>query len=577
MKNKAPFPDIEDLEDLAPARFGKNYETEEESAMTQAACLDRICTKINREGLSKKTLGELSEDISRVGSVYGLDPNGTVLLAAILEKSSCSPIDDEDLARYLGCSNIAFMRYHALLRDMEKAGVIIAFTARNGSRCYRVTQETLKAVEGDAPFNPVQLTGLSTEELFHRFKMVVRRNRGDLLDTDRLLEDLDALVQGNPDLPFCKAVLDSPVYTECNDSERRIFLYMCHRYVSFGNKSVDIDKMSALADFFDGDVMKQIADEATTMQRKGLVTFASEDGLADTDALALSDTVKATFFEGIDIPEEEAVRHSDLIPAKTIQPKELFYNKAEGALIGRLESLLDGENFKHVQERLRATGMRRGFNAIFYGAPGTGKTASVYELARRTGRDIFWVDMAKLKSKWLGESEKCVRGLFRMYRSMCRAGGKAPILLFNEADAIFNKRIENVEQSSDQLNNTLQNLILEELESIEGILVATTNLLSNLDPAFERRFIYKVEFRLPGKESRTKIWKSMVPTLSDEDAETLASEFDFSGGNIENVVRKSTVEYVLSGDVPTLDSLRGYCEEEILKRNVKRNRIGFQQ
>lgn len=574
MKGKDTFTDIECIE---PTSYIKKYESDGESATTQAACLDRICRKINREGLSDRTLGDLSDDIGRVGGVYGLDPKGTVLLAAILEKSSCSPIDDEDLAEYLGCSNIEFMRYHALLRDMEKAGVIIAFTGRNGRRCYRVTQETMKAVEGDASFKPVRLTGLTTEELFFRFKMLVRRNRGDLLDTDRLLEDFDALVQGNPELPFCKRVLDSPIYTECNGSERRMFLYMCHRYVSCGNKSVGLDKMSALADFFDGDVMKQIADEATTMQRMGLVTFASEDGLADTDALALSDTVKETFFEGIEIPEEEAVRHSDLIPSASIQPKDLFFNDSEGAMIDRLESLLDGENFKHVQERLRASGMRRGFNAIFYGAPGTGKTASVYELARRTGRDIFWVDMAKLKSKWMGESEKCVRGLFRMYRSMCRTDKKAPILLFNEADAIFNKRLENVEQSSDQLNNTLQNLILEELENIEGILVATTNLLANLDPAFERRFIYKVEFKLPGKEPRTRIWKSMVPTLSDEDAETLASEFDFSGGNIENVVRKSTVEYVLSGDEPTLDSLRGYCEEEILKRNVKRNRIGFQQ
>ena len=143
MKNKAPFPDFEDITDLDPAQRGKNYEAEEESAMTQAACLDRICTKINREGLSKKTLGELSEDLSRVGSVYGLDPKGTVLLAAILEKSSCNPIDDEDLAGYLGCSNIAFMRYHSLLRDMEKAGVIIAFTARNGRRCPKAVYQGL--------------------------------------------------------------------------------------------------------------------------------------------------------------------------------------------------------------------------------------------------------------------------------------------------------------------------------------------------------------------------------------------------------------------------------------------------
>ena len=219
--------------------------------------------------------------------------------------------------------------------------------------------------------------------------------------------------------------------------------------------------------------------------------------------------------------------------------------------------------------------MRKGFNAIFYGAPGTGKTASVYELARRSGRDIFHVDMAKLKSKWVGDSEKAVRGVFKIYRSMCKGRDKAPILLFNEADAVFTKRIENVEQSVDQMNNAIQNIILEEMESIEGILIATTNLLSNLDPAFERRFIFKVEFKMPEKDSRAKIWKSMIPTLSEEDASVLADKYAFSGGNIENIARKSTVEYVLSGNEPTLSSLEGYCQEEILDRKENRNRIGF--
>ena len=92
-----------------------------------------------------------------------------------------------------------------------------------------------------------------------------------------------------------------------------------------------------------------------------------------------------------------------------------------------------------------------------------------------------------------------------MYRALCKSSEKAPIMLFNEADAIFSKRIENVEQSVDQLNNAIQNIILEEMENIEGILFATTNLLSNLDPAFERRFIFKVEFNTPGKDSRARI------------------------------------------------------------------------
>ena len=277
----------------------------------------------------------------------------------------------------------------------------------------------------------------------------------------------------------------------------------------------------------------------------------------------------------MELAPEETVRHRDIIASETIPAKDLFFNEAESAQMARLENLLDVENFKEVQKRLLSTGMRKGFNAIFYGVPGTGKTASVFELARRSGRDIFRVDMSKLKSKWVGDSEKAVRGVFKIYRSLCRTGEKAPILLFNEADAIFGKRIENVEQSVDQMNNAIQNIILEEMESIDGILIATTNLLSNLDPAFERRFIFKVEFHLPERDSRARIWQSMIPNLSEADAATLAGKYNFSGGNIENIARKSTVEYVLSGNEPTLSSLETYCEEEILNRRNTRNKIGF--
>ena len=86
-----------------------------------------------------------------------------------------------------------------------------------------------------------------------------------------------------------------------------------------------------------------------------------------------------------------------------------------------------------------------------------------------------------------------MRSLFRIYRSLCGPGKKAPILLFNEADAIFSRRLENVEGSADQSNNAIQNIILEEMESLGGILIATTNMLSNLDPAFAKAVLAEYE------------------------------------------------------------------------------------
>lgn len=555
----------------------KSYFSGEEDAKTQAACLNRIYRKVQSEGMSSLTLEELRGDIDHITGVYHIDSQGVVLLAAILEKAGTNnPADDEDLAQYLGCTNIEFIRYHAQLRQMEKAGIIWVGGRRGNRRCYGVTMEMMKAVESDGEFKPVKMSGLTPEEFFSAFRKYFGAFRSDSIDADRLLEELDSAVRFNDHLSFCRKVLDSALYTECSETERRIFFYLCHRFVTHGNKAVEIDILTNFTGFMEDDdcLKRHIANQTTAIQHNALVTFANEDGFVDTSSLALSDKVKADFFCEVELAPEETVRHRDIIPVETIKAKDLFFNESEGAQVARLENLLDADNFREVQKRLLSSGMRKGFNAIFYGETGTGKTASVYELARRSGRDIFRVDVARLKSKWVGESEKSVRSAFKMYRSLCRGGKKAPILLFNEADAVFSKRIENVEESVDQMNNAIQNILLEELESIEGILIATTNLLDNLDPAFERRFIFKVEFHLPEKESRAKIWKSMIPSLSEEDAATLAGEFSFSGGNIENIARKSTVEYVLSGNEPTLSSLEGYCREELLDRR-KHAKIGF--
>src|SRR5690606_22400642 len=105
-----------------------------------------------------------------------------------------------------------------------------------------------------------------------------------------------------------------------------------------------------------------------------------------------------------------------------------------------------------------------------------------------------------------------------------------PILLFNEADAIIGKRKEIGSSNVDQTENTIQNILLEELEGFDGIFLATTNLVKNLDAAFDRRFLFKIEFHKPETSIKAKIWNSKMPVLTEDECKMLASRFDFSGG-----------------------------------------------
>jgi SpoVK/Ycf46/Vps4 family AAA+-type ATPase len=198
----------------------------------------------------------------------------------------------------------------------------------------------------------------------------------------------------------------------------------------------------------------------------------------------------------------------------------------------------------------------------------------VLQLARQTGRDIMQVNVSEIKSKWVGDSEKNIKALFDDYRKKVKDCKLTPILLFNEADAIINRRQEMAERGVDKMENSIQNIILQEMEALDGILIATTNLEQNMDKAFERRFLYKIKFNKPTVEARQHIWQSMIPSLSADAASQLATRYDFSGGQIENIARHHAIDSILHGDeADDLQSLITHCDQERLEKKVRR--IGF--
>jgi SpoVK/Ycf46/Vps4 family AAA+-type ATPase len=261
-----------------------------------------------------------------------------------------------------------------------------------------------------------------------------------------------------------------------------------------------------------------------------------------------------------------------LIKHETIVEKELFYNETEQQSISTLAEFLKAEKYKNIIERLEENKMRPGLTILLHGYPGTGKTETIYQLARQTKRNILLVNISEIRDKWVGESEKKLKAVFETYKNSFKHFEQTPILLFNESDALIGKRI-NVNTSVDQMNNAMQNILLQELEDFNGILMATTNLTSNLDEAFERRFLFKIKYSRPSYEAKASIWKSKLNFLSEKDAQNLAVEFDFSGGQIENISRKIFLDSVLLGKTYTLEDTLQYCKDEKLGND--RNKIGY--
>jgi SpoVK/Ycf46/Vps4 family AAA+-type ATPase len=351
---------------------------------------------------------------------------------------------------------------------------------------------------------------------------------------------------------------------------------MCRHLVLSGTESLP---MSHLVFLFDAQHRKYDFDRSMSegkhyLIREGWVENAFSEGMKDKEEYQLTAKAREMLLQDFDIKQSDS-KGCDVLQSSSITSKELFFDPKVKNQLEELADLLDEAHYQGICNRLKEKGRRQGFACLFYGAPGTGKTESVLQLARKTGRDIMQVNISQVKSMWVGESEKNIKAIFDRYRAVAKNSKKVPILLFNEADAVIGKRKEGAERSVDKMENSIQNIILQEMESLEGIMIATTNLVQNMDTAFERRFLYKVKFEKPELAQRTKIWQSMMPRLSADMAGKLASSFDFSGGQIENITRKCDIESILYGDdYVTDEKIEQYCrEEKIVKKGSVR--IGF--
>ncbi|KAK3582380.1 hypothetical protein CHS0354_023924 [Potamilus streckersoni] len=301
-------------------------------------------------------------------------------------------------------------------------------------------------------------------------------------------------------------------------------------------------------------IKAEFADDAKVELGESMVQLIKEEGLVYKKG-------KAKLFDVI-VPEK-----IHFIP--------LFFNESEQCQLEKISQMLEQKNLVPLQQRLKEKKMPVGVPILLYGPSGTGKTESVLQIAKATGREMLKIEISQSKSMWFGESEKTIKKIFTQYEQLVQKSKQCPILFFNEADAIISRRKDISFSAVAQTENAMQNILLEELENFKGILFATTNLVTNLDEGFDRRFLFKVEFTKPDLKTRSKIWKSKLEQFDDSDCERLANDFDFSGGQIQNIVRKATMIEVLDGRQPDINELIGFCQNELLDKIKPYRQIGF--
>lgn len=542
--------------------------------LTLLSAINCIVTLAEDSELKESFLKKADRFITYLSERQGISKMQAVLLALFIESSAAgNKADFSDIARYLNCNNVQVLQYKCEVDELVKKGLLrMIKNNMTGNFDYAVSQAFLDNLAKNEPFQRKSYKNASGIEFFQHFYDITHQRYEEELSTELMFEEIERLMDDNPKLTYVKALRKTRMSIE----NKAIITQMCRHLVLSGTESISMNHVVFL---FDSQHQRYDLDRAMSegnhyLIKNGWVENAFSDGFKDKEEYQLTTKARETLLQGFNIKQSEN-KGCDVLQSDSIVKKELFFDNQVKRQLDGLAELLDEKNYQGICNRLKDKGLRQGFACLFYGAPGTGKTESVLQLAQKTGRDIMQVNISEVKSMWVGESEKNIKAIFDRYRAVAKHSKHTPILLFNEADAVIGKRKEGAERSIDKMENSIQNIILQEMESLEGIMIATTNLEQNMDAAFERRFLYKVKFEKPELVQRTKIWQAMMPELSEETAGRLASAYDFSGGQIENITRKCGIESILYGEeYVTEEKINQYCKEETL---VKRNgtKIGF--
>ena len=538
---------------------------------TLLMAMDKVAEGSDGSKLNEQFFLQFSQEIGLLSDTFGVTELQAVLLSVSLQRGPYR-VDYGDFARHFDMTNIQALSFAGDI-DVLVRKHLLRYRDAKDKDSFDVSRHVINCLKRNEAYIQPEMSGLDGFLLFEKMDNMFDDLQSESMTAEDVYNELQEIMRLNPDINFVKEFHSLGIKSKDN---WLLLAWMCCRVVIHDDNNFRFNEFdeifSRVSDYRNACVALRTGSHI--LMKNNLVEHKIEDGLANTSRVGITDHVKHTLLSEFKLCEQSE-NVSNLLLHSNLQAKTLFYSTNMEKRVHEIESLLSPKKYDKIVERLKKSGLRQGFACLFYGAAGTGKTETVYQLARHTGRDIMLVDVPQIKSKWVGDSEKNIKAVFDRYREAVKRSKQTPILLFNEADAIFGMRKNGAQSAVDKMENSIQNIILQEMENLSGILIATTNLECNLDSAFERRFLYKLMFERPDSNVRAKIWRSMVKGLRLKDAITLSERYELSGGQIENVARKHTINHILFGSKTKLiDALSSYCDSERILQQSS-SRVGF--
>lgn len=542
--------------------------------------VEAIANEAVNSDLSDQFIRSVKGSADEISAFLGCNRTQSILFSVICNLNfSNKTVSLEQIATWVGCNPITVAGYLNEIDDLRSKKIIRKETEdkKNNAKSistlsWSVNPDIFNALtKGEAISRPWRRIS-DSYELIKAVSCLIDQCAGDEITFHEMWREISDIEKKNSTIEFLKEVKRMIP----DRSERILFIHLCNEYYT-GNINLElIPKLRLITpdERHQLELRLTISNGNSHLVEQGLLEIRETFFRSEIEVRLSPKAVELLFKDNKKlIAGLRKEKSTDLISSKEIKHKKLFYNQDEKEKLNFVEQLISKGNYSSLIKRLERSRNSTGIALLFSGPPGTGKTESVYQIARNTGRDICRVNISDTKSKWFGESERLIKEVFDRYLDLCKDVETKPILLFNEADGIFSTRKQIGDSNVDQTENAIQNIILQEMEDLKGILIATTNMTQNLDKAFDRRFLYKIQFEKPGFEARFHIWKDKIPSLREVTAQRLAETHDLSGGQIDNVARKYLMYRILQGKIPSPQQIDSWCREETARQESKK--IGY--
>ncbi|MDR0655620.1 MAG: leucine-rich repeat domain-containing protein, partial [Treponema sp.] len=355
---------------------------------------EKIVELTGDKGLTKIFFKLAHPHISFVAKKLNLTSIQTVLFSHLLSHGE-NWTTIEDLSNSMHCTKFKGLQYISELEEMEDKKLIRHRREADEVIKYDIPILVIAALINGEDYKAPNQQNISTKKLFFFMKSLFRQCNNGYLAGESLARELSCLVKDNMHLSFCRKIMEYRFDT----IDTILLLFFCHLCINQNDDAVrqyQIEEIFEDRFLFDSPWDSLIDGSSVLIQQK-IIENAGNDDFIDPESFKLTDKAKKELFTEINNRQRKVSKA--ILEASSLVEKKLFYNEKEKIQIEQLASLLKADNFKAVQGRLTEKGMRTGFACLFSGPPGTGKTETVYQIARITGRNIMLVDIAQIKSK----------------------------------------------------------------------------------------------------------------------------------------------------------------------------------